>query len=61
MDKMTKVLLAVIGLGLWVNAAIPLMRPAQAQQQQSAFSQIANDLHHLVQGGAHCLNKKLCD
>jgi hypothetical protein len=63
-----KLLLAVIGLGLWANAAILLMRPASAQgdaftqsAQGDAFKQIARDLHALVQGGLDCHNSKLCD
>lgn len=59
MDKMTKMLLFVIGLGLWANASISLVRPAQAQS--SALASIAHDIHMLVVGGAYCSNKKICD
>jgi hypothetical protein len=54
-----KLLLAAIALGLWVNAAASLVRPAVAQSD--ALATIAHDIHTLVTGGAYCLNKKICD
>jgi hypothetical protein len=54
-----KLLFAAIALGLWANAAISLIRPAEAQS--GPLVSIAHDIHTLVNGGANCLNKKICD
>jgi len=58
--KMTnKLIFAAIALGLWANAAISLIRPAEAES--GALASIAHDIHTLVNGGANCLNKKICE
>jgi hypothetical protein len=66
MDKLTKVLLAAIALGLWMNAA-PIWRPARAQQHgievdtsamALALSRIAVGLNQI--GNGTCKNRKLC-
>ncbi len=54
-----KLLFAAIALGLWANAAISLIRPAEAQS--GPLVSIAHDIHTLVNSGADCLNKKICD
>ena len=59
MDKVTKMLLFVIGLGLWANASISWVRPAEAQS--NSLASIAHDIHTLIVGGAYCSNKKICD
>jgi hypothetical protein len=56
---MNKLLLAIIALGLWANAAVSLFRPAHAQGDD--VGQIAYDIHSLVTGGLNCQNKKLCN
>jgi hypothetical protein len=55
----TKFMLAAIALGLWANAALTLVRPAEAQSD--ALVTIADDIHHLVSGDAGCRNKKICN
>jgi hypothetical protein len=57
-----KLLLAAIAFGLWANAAIWLVRPAQAQSDQVAggVQQIAEELRQLVEAGDKCLNPQLC-
>ena len=66
MDKLTKVLLAAIALGLWMNAA-RIWQPARAQQHGMevdtsamalALSRIAVDLNQMIDGT--CKNRKLC-
>ena len=66
MDKLTKVLLAAIALGLWMNAA-RIWQPASAQQHglevdtsamAFALSRITVDLNQIVDGT--CKNRKLC-
>lgn len=67
MDKLTKVLLAAIAFGLWMNAA-QIWQPARAQQQHGieidtsamalALSRIAVSLNQIVNGT--CNNRKLC-
>ena len=54
-----KLIFAAIALGLWANAAISLIRPAEAES--GALASIAHDIHTLVNGGANCLNKKICE
>ena len=54
-----KLIFAAIALGLWANAAISLIRPAEAKL--GALASIAHDIRTLVNGGANCLNKKICE
>ena len=63
---MQKLLLAVIALGLWADAAAHLIQPALAQHLtpsnlESSVDGIARDLHALVAGTSGCTNKKICD
>ena len=37
MDKTTKLLLAVIALGLWLNVFVPLLRPARTVKASESF------------------------
>jgi hypothetical protein len=69
-DKVTKILLALITLGLFVNALNPWLRPmpTAAATQIDELSGIATSvksidvrLSHLLKGGAGCLNTKICD
>lgn len=55
-DKTTKILLAIIAAGLWLNAATVLIRPALAQDP--SITNLARDFHTVVQG--QCPNQKLC-
>jgi hypothetical protein len=41
-DRTTKVLLILIALGLWTNITLSLIRPAQANAQDSTMSSINN-------------------
>lgn len=66
-DRTTKILLAVIALGLWANAAIPLLLPRAAAAQDVSsldahLSRIDHDVHNLadIEDGT-CRNKKICE
>jgi len=55
-----KLLLAAIALGLWANAAISLVRPAQAQYSCIGVDRISDDIHALVTNGSGCRNSQIC-
>lgn len=55
-DKPTKIILAILAAGIWLNAATALIRPAMAQD--AYWSQIASALSSIASGD--CSNKKLC-
>lgn len=57
LDRSTKILLAAIAAGLWLNAATTLIRPAAAQDT-SALRSIARDITSITTG--ICANQKLC-
>jgi hypothetical protein len=70
-DKTTKVLLALIALGLWANVMKPLFRPVLVTAQDSTssvlssinshLSTIEHDVHSLadIEDGT-CRNSKIC-
>jgi hypothetical protein len=58
-DRTTKILLAIVAIGLWVNALAPFTRPALADVDYSAQLQsIYHDLHNIYNGT--CTNGKIC-
>lgn len=57
-DRTTKFLLLAIGLGLWANIAALTIRPAMAQHQDTALTDIAGDVHDIAEG--NCTNRKIC-
>ena len=65
-DKATKILLAAIALGLWLNAVNPWIRPlvvwADAESSLSSISSNVNsmetDLGRIARGV--CTNSKIC-
>ena len=58
-DRTTKVLLALIALGLWANAAVSTIRPAFAQSDYSSeLYSIMSDLGRIHRGS--CSNDKIC-
>ena len=59
-DRTTKILLAFIALGLWLNALAPLWhpRPVAAQDPDHDIHQISESLQSISDG--LCLNKTLC-
>jgi hypothetical protein len=64
MDRTTKLLLLLIALGLWVNVAIPFLRPRIVAAQSigdidSLLSNIESDVHKLARGT--CTNTKICE
>jgi hypothetical protein len=71
MDRTTKMLLAVIAAGLWVNAMGAVLRPARADDTEvwlgrianelTDLSDIADDVHALANGGLKCTNTKICE
>ena len=62
-DKTTKVLLALIALGLWINVVASLFHPARVaaeekEQIEQDIHNLAHDVHSIYSG--ICLNEKLC-
>lgn len=59
-DRTTKILLALIALGLWVNAIVPVLKPlpAYASDSERLLSRIDDSLNDIAKG--YCSNKKLC-
>ena len=65
-DKMTKILLAAIALGLFLNAAVDLFRPPtaaaavqfRARTIEGHLQYIENHLEGIYRGT--CRNKKIC-
>ena len=70
MDKTSKIILAFITGGLWINAAIPLVRPAHSQSDELAkiyaetaaialnIQRIAYSFEHIE--ASNCDNDKIC-
>ena len=60
MDATTKILLALIAGGLWVQIATATFRPttANAQDSYSRLTDIASDVGMIARGT--CSNKKIC-
>lgn len=60
-DRTSKVLLAIIALGLWANAGISFLRPAAAIAQIDELSRIRSDVSDLTRiGRGSCSNSKIC-
>jgi len=67
-DKTTKLLLALVALGLWINAAISLFRPQPVAAQDaylssidSHLSNIQNDVSSIERiARGTCTNGKIC-
>ena len=61
-DKTTKLLMALIAVGLWLNAAMYLLRPAPVRAQspeiESLIKSIESDLGRIQRGT--CSNDKIC-
>jgi hypothetical protein len=61
-DKTTKILLAFIASGLWLNVIAPMFRPAKVAadttQIEHDIHSIEHDLHTIYSG--ICLNAKIC-
>ena len=62
-DKTTKMLLALIALGLWLNLVAPLFHPARVaaedkEQIERDIHDLAHDVHTIFSGV--CLNGKIC-
>lgn len=69
-DKVTKILLVLVALGLLMNALNPWLRPmttaAAAQiDELSGIADSVRSIDHrlaiLLKGGAGCNNDKICD
>lgn len=63
MDRTTKLLLAAIAAGLWVNAAGSLVRPAEAdfytlRSIDKNIALIQSDINSIYSG--NCMNRRLC-
>jgi hypothetical protein len=58
-DKLTKCLLAMIAIALWVIAMNPWLRPMPVSAQDTPdLSQIESDLGRISRGT--CTNSKIC-
>jgi hypothetical protein len=65
MDRTSKIILAFIAGGLWINAAMPLIRPAYAQHAymeliSMELGTISETFKHLIANGTKCMNHKIC-
>jgi hypothetical protein len=66
-DRTTKIILAFIAAGLWMNALVPVFNPkpvaaqdpATLQKIEDDLSGIKGDFHKVASG--LCLNNKICD
>jgi hypothetical protein len=62
-DRLTKVILITIALGLWANAAVTIIRPTPAAAVDdlcaSCLQRMADVLKHIQLGD--CANPKLCE
>ncbi len=54
MDRVTKLLLAAIALGLWANLAIPVLKPT------ASYAQSQIDLYVAGIYNGTCVNHKIC-
>jgi hypothetical protein len=59
-DKMTKILLGTIALGLWANVTVAILRTpiANAQGNNPALQAIQVNLAGIYNGT--CVNRKIC-
>jgi len=57
-DRITKVLLGAIALGLWMNVVEHWVRPAGLEAADADSSVIMRDLHAIATGA--CSNKHIC-
>jgi len=66
MDRTTKLLLAAIAIGLFTNAGVNAMRPADAQSHIPPYSyQTGNNLDRIAAAitdiaAGNCQNDKIC-
>ena len=58
MDRTTKLILAAIAGGLWLNAGILVFRPSPAAAQDENLSSIAYAISSIASGV--CSNHKIC-
>ena len=63
MDRTAKLLLALIALGLWANAIVPLLRPFPSHAQDindiyEKVKSIESDVGRIQRGT--CTNGKIC-
>lgn len=61
-DRTTKLLLAFIALGLWLNAIAPLWHPAKVAADEA---QVEHDIHKIADAmdtisNGLCLNSHIC-
>ena len=54
MDRMTKLLLALIAAGLWMNLAVPMLKPTGVSAQGAMEMYVA-----AIYNGT-CVNRKIC-
>ena len=61
MDRISKVLLTLIALGLWANVLIPILRPPIVSAQDENEHHLA-DIERSLTNIEHgvCVNSKIC-
>jgi hypothetical protein len=60
-DRTTKLLLAVIAAGLWLNVTAALIRPTPAKAQDAVESLIREmEIHLRWIANGNCSNRKIC-
>lgn len=57
-DRTTKILLALIALGLWANVLGPVLKPLPAFASDSLLRSIDSTLEDIARG--NCSNSKIC-
>jgi hypothetical protein len=57
-DRTTKLLLALIAIGVWANLAFLLLRPNPTISQSEMFNRLSLDVGQISTG--YCTNKKIC-
>jgi hypothetical protein len=57
-DKTTKILLALVAIGLWANIGVSLLKPTSVLAQNPDIATISHDVHAIYNGT--CTNKKVC-
>ncbi|HEY2883921.1 MAG TPA: hypothetical protein VGJ08_01745 [Rhizomicrobium sp.] len=58
MDRTSKAILIAIAAGLWMHAAIAILKPVPVSADENQLNSIAQNVQ-LIAGGL-CLNRKIC-
>jgi hypothetical protein len=61
-DRMTKLILLAIAMGLWANAAVTVVHPASARPEPTVLENYLSDIAQALMAisSGQCANHKLC-